>query len=111
MLIRRPPDIAFSEITPERSYLDRRAFIAAAGAAAAALALPTAVRAAAKQGRDDRLTPLEDVTTYNNYYEFGTGKDDPARNATAFRPRPWTVEVAGECARAVMLARENSRRP
>ena len=113
MLIRRASDIQSSEITPERVYLDRRAFIAAAGAAAGAFAVGLAVpdvasalvrggagRAAGRAQRDDRLTPYEDVTTYNNYYEFGTGKDDPARNATAFRPRPWTVEVAGECARA-----------
>ena len=108
MLIRRASDIASSEITPERTYLDRRAFIAAAGAAAAAFAVPDvasalvrggAGRAARRAQREDKLTPFEDVTTYNNYYEFGTGKDDPARLARDFQPRPWTVEVGGEVAR------------
>ena len=108
MLIRRPSDIAPSEITPERVYLCRRAFIAAAGVAAAAFAVPDvasalvrggAGRAARRAQREDKLTPFEDVTTYNNYYEFGTGKDDPARLARDFQPRPWTVEVGGEVAR------------
>jgi methionine sulfoxide reductase catalytic subunit len=108
VLIRRPMDIASSEITPERVYLDRRAFIAAAGAAAFALAAPEAASALVGGGarrtsggaqREDKLTPYEDVTTFNNYYEFGTGKDDPARQARDFRPRPWTVEVGGEVAR------------
>jgi sulfoxide reductase catalytic subunit YedY len=45
---------------------------------------------------DDELTPYEDVTTYNNFYEFGTGKDDPAKQAGDFRTRPWTVTVEGE---------------
>ena len=108
MLIRRPSDIPSSEITPERVYLDRRAFIAAAGAAAAAFAVPDvasalvrggAGRAVGRAQREDKLTPYEDVTTYNNYYEFGTGKDEPARLARDFQPRPWTVEVGGEVAR------------
>jgi methionine sulfoxide reductase catalytic subunit len=112
MLIRRANDIPSSEITPERTYLDRRAFIAAAGTAAGVAALALAVpdvasalvpggagRAAGRAQRADKLTPFEDVSTYNNYYEFGTGKDDPARLARDFQPRPWTVEVAGEVAR------------
>ncbi len=102
MLIRRPPDIASRDITPERAYLGRRAFIAAAGVAAGSIALPgfaCAEPRAERPAQDDRLTPIEDVTGYNNYYEFGTGKDDPARTAGGFRARPWTVEVAGEVAR------------
>ncbi len=104
MLIGRAPDIPSSEITPERLYLGRREFIAAAGLAAASLAVPAAARAVVsaagrRSAADDKLTPYEDVTTYNNYYEFGTGKDEPARNARGFQPRPWTVEVAGEVAR------------
>jgi sulfoxide reductase catalytic subunit YedY len=104
VLIGRAPDIPSSEITPERLYLGRREFIAAAGLAAASLAAPAAARALVsaagrRSAADDKLTPYEDVTTYNNYYEFGTGKDEPARNARGFQPRPWTVEVAGEVAR------------
>ena len=47
----------------------------------------------------DKLTPHVHVTGYNNYYEFGTGKEDPARNAQFLKPRPWTVSVEGECAK------------
>jgi len=107
VLIRRPPDIKASEITPEAFYLRRREFIAAAGAAVAFAVLPRSVwglpdtwrPASGIRQREDKLTPVEDVTTYNNYYEFGTGKDDPARNAGNFRTRPWTVEIGGEVAR------------
>jgi sulfoxide reductase catalytic subunit YedY len=100
MLIRRPADIPASEITDESLYWKRREFLKAAGFGMVALGgwiPPSAPRYA---GRDDeKLTPYEDVTGYNNYYEFGTGKDDPARNATKFRTRPWKVEVAGEVKR------------
>jgi sulfoxide reductase catalytic subunit YedY len=103
MLIRRPGDIPPSEITPESLYLGRRAFIAAAGVAAGSILAPglmeAETRPARRQGQDDALTPVEDVTGYNNFYEFGTGKDDPAANAHTLRPRPWAVEVAGEVAR------------
>ncbi len=48
---------------------------------------------------DEPLTPYEDVTSYNNFYEFGTDKADPARNAHTLRPRPWSIAVEGEVAR------------
>ena len=103
MLIGHAPDIPSSEITPERLYLGRREFLAAAGVAAAGLALPGAARAlvgraAGVRSQGEKQTPYEQVTTYNNYYEFGTGKDEPAVNARDFRPRPWMVEVGGEVA-------------
>jgi sulfoxide reductase catalytic subunit YedY len=104
VFIRRPPDVKSSEITPYSQYLTRREFVAATGLAAGSLAFPSL--AAALQGgqqREDRLTPYEDVTGYNNFYEFGTGKDDPAANAHTLRPRPWTVEIAGEVARPMRL--------
>ena len=84
MLIRRPDDIATSEITDERVYESRRRFLAQAGLAAATMAgatlLPARVWAAGlRVGRQaDDLTPLKDVISYNNFYEFGTGKEDPA---------------------------------
>ena len=98
MLIRRPSDIPSREITPEPLYWTRREFMRAAGlGVAAGVALPSLLRGeAAPPSDDDKLTPYKDVTTYNNYYEFGTEKDDPWRNATAFRTRPWTVRVEGE---------------
>ncbi|MGH7645299.1 MAG: protein-methionine-sulfoxide reductase catalytic subunit MsrP, partial [Gemmatimonadales bacterium] len=112
MLIRRSPDILSSEITPESVYLDRRRFIAAATAAAAGLALPRLAHALESGGaEDDALTPYKDVTTYNNYYEFGTDKEDPSRNATAFRARPWTVEIAGEVARPARYDLDDLLRP
>jgi sulfoxide reductase catalytic subunit YedY len=94
VLIRRPADIKSSEITPEELFWSRREFIAAAGGAA--LATVAGVRLGAAQAPDEKLTPFEAVTTYNNFYEFGTDKDDPSRNAHTLKPRPWTVTVEGE---------------
>jgi sulfoxide reductase catalytic subunit YedY len=100
MLIKRPSDIPSSEITPESVYLDRRNFIGrlSAGAIAAVAggaSLVAAGDAQAESRQSDKLTPFEDVTGYNNFYEFGTGKEDPAQNAKGFRPRPWTVTIDG----------------
>ncbi len=105
MLIRGAADIPSREITDEALYRDRRAFIRrAAGIAAAGLVAPSLL-AACDRGRstaadspasDDPLTPFEDVTTYNNFYEFGTGKGDPAKHAGSLRVRPWTVTIEGE---------------
>ncbi|MSR19414.1 MAG: protein-methionine-sulfoxide reductase catalytic subunit MsrP [Gemmatimonadetes bacterium] len=111
MIIRRPTDIASSEITPESVYLNRRTFIAAAGVGAAALAAaPAGLRAlgsddpqevpARFQGMrselNESLNSYRDITAYNNFYEFGTGKGDPSDNAGDFKPRPWTVSISGE---------------
>jgi len=111
MLIRRSPwypRFTSSEITPPAAYLNRRAFIA--GAAALALGPPGASAATSpvpapgaplKAARNPAFslteppTKFEHVTTYNNFYEFGVEKDDPARLAQTLRPRPWTVEVTG----------------
>jgi sulfoxide reductase catalytic subunit YedY len=125
MIIRRPPDIPSSEITPERAYLDRRSFLrtASAGVAAGALGAACAgddARAAidgegVTQGggkrKPDELTPYEDVTGYNNYYEFGTGKEDPARNSKGFKPLPWTVAVEGLVKRPASYALEDFLKP
>ena len=100
MLIRPAPEIRSSEITPERDYLNRREFMAAAGLIVGTGVLeassPWGSRLAGMGRREDELTPYEDVTSYNNFYEFGTGKDDPAKTAGEFRTRPWTVKVEGE---------------
>jgi sulfoxide reductase catalytic subunit YedY len=100
MLINRPPDIPTSEITDESRYATRREFLLAAGFGAAAVGglLPFSRSALLRGARrdDDELTPYDDVAGYNNFYEFGTGKDDPARNAGTLRTSPWKVEIAGE---------------
>ena len=109
MLIKCASDISSSEITSEKLYNNRREFIKAAtavlGIASAGSILsacaPGVVGAAPEpqaKGKYDtveKLTPLQDVTMFNNYYEFGTGKDDPAKNSKNFKPKPWTVKVDG----------------
>jgi sulfoxide reductase catalytic subunit YedY len=115
MIIRRPPDIPSSEITPEHVYVNRRAFIkAAVTAGTAGMAMGPAVLAGAEPAQsqeiperfarlrselDEPLNTYEAVTTYNNFYEFGTSKDDPHRNSGDFRPRPWKVRIGGEVAK------------
>ncbi|UCF20807.1 MAG: protein-methionine-sulfoxide reductase catalytic subunit MsrP [Gemmatimonadota bacterium] len=111
MLIRRAPEIKESEVTDERLYVDRRRFIRTAAGAGAGLGLASAFapllacegdagdRAGSASDQEEELTPFEDVTTYNNFYEFGTDKSDPARNAHTLRTRPWTVTVEGECSK------------
>jgi sulfoxide reductase catalytic subunit YedY len=109
MIIRRRPEIPSSEITPEDVFVNRRKFIrqAAAGAAMMAVA-PAALAAGAKRVRaqepgfenltselGERVNSFEDITTYNNFFEFGSGKEDPHRYSGNFRPRPWTVRVDG----------------
>ena len=109
MLIQRPSQIRPSEITSEGHYLSRRDFIrAGAIAGGSALALPAlggSVPAAHREqipglvqsefSTDEAPNSYEDVTTYNNYYEFGTGKADPYRYSQDFETRPWTVTVDG----------------
>ncbi|MEA3245943.1 MAG: protein-methionine-sulfoxide reductase catalytic subunit MsrP [Gemmatimonadota bacterium] len=109
MLIRRAPDLKSSEITSERLYWTRREWIAAAGVAGVAALAPASLACAAPaeggQGQNlgtpyglqsnDKPTPYEDVTNYNNFYEFGLDKADPAQNAKGFKPLPWTVRVDG----------------
>ncbi len=113
MLIKRPSDLVASEITPRAVFEDRRRFLVNAGlglAAGAALwhGLPGQARAAAAKlgplvdspfSTSEAQTPYKSVTSYNNYYEFGTDKEDPVRNAAKLSVRPWTVRVEGLAAR------------
>jgi len=95
-------DVKYSDITPEKIYRNRRAFmkdsalIGAGIAATATLGLPGPAARAAPQ---DNPTPYKAVTGYNNFYEFGTAKEDPARNAHSLRTNPWTVTVDGHVAK------------
>lgn len=122
-LIRRP-DIPATDITPQAVWLDRRRFLGGAAAGAAALAsggllaplsahantAPREKIAGVKKSAwtvAEPLTPYKDVTTYNNYYEFGTDKADPAENAHTLKTRPWTVRIEGECAKPATFGIED----
>lgn len=114
MLIAKPSDIMSSEITPQSLYLNRRRFLAGAGAlgiAGAAVARPA--RAAeltttpSPFSTDEAKTPLKFVAGYNNYYEFGTSKDDPARTAGSLKTDNWTIKIDGECAKPGTVALED----
>ncbi len=97
----RPPHISPSEITPKDIYLSRRSFIGAAAAAGFGLGAGGDAFAAALSTvpgpykLNEKLTPKEAVTTYNNFYEFGVNKEDPSQNSGAFKPTPWSVKVEG----------------
>jgi sulfoxide reductase catalytic subunit YedY len=106
MLIRRPSDIAASEITPREVYLHRREFLAGAAAIGLgglsavlsidrALAVPMQAAKSPLSTTDEPLTPRKDIMSYNNFYEFGTSKDDPAKNAHTLKVRPWTIKIDG----------------
>jgi len=121
MLIKKANDIKTSEITDPAHYARRREFIKTAAALGAAAVVPgvgSAMSASTETaapvqptwprvpmegvvetsyGEGLVLTEYEYITGYNNFYEFGTGKGDPARNAHTLRTRPWTVVVDGEC--------------
>jgi sulfoxide reductase catalytic subunit YedY len=103
MLIRKPADLRHSDVTPKQFYLNRRRFLAAGSAIAGAWALPTTAGATMKLNNvtksaytvNEKITSLADITSYNNYYEFGTDKADPSRYANTLRPSPWQVVVDG----------------
>jgi sulfoxide reductase catalytic subunit YedY len=111
MVIRKSSEVASSEITPKPVYLNRRNFMTGSVAlAAAALGghklyrafVPEAAQAGSKlqyqksgYSASEKLTPLNDVTHYNNFYEFSTDKDGPAKLAGSFQPLPWSVSVEG----------------
>jgi sulfoxide reductase catalytic subunit YedY len=104
MHILKPSDIPPSEITPETIYRGRREFFRGTGALALAGMLTSGgTRAALSPYRKSPLVKgvapntWEEITTYNNFYEFGTDKSAPAKHAHTLKPRPWTVRVEGEC--------------
>ena len=123
MLIRRPADIRPSEITPPEVYAERRRFLAGALAMAGGALLapaagagtPTGTALAARRNVAFSTTEApnswDDVTGYNNYYEFGTDKADPAANAGHLRVTPWTVTGGGECELKGRYALEDLIRP
>ena len=114
MLIRKEGDLSYADVTPKSVYIHRRQILRAMGVAGAIivggkvlsrLAYPPAeVKAGTKLNvtvkspfsTTERMNTFDDVTHYNNFYEFGTDKSDPSRNAGKFRTSPWTVSVEGE---------------
>ena len=123
MLLKKDPDIPSSEITDERWYLRRREFIRLAGGAAiAAVAAPVLACSDEPVGAvapadgmfgapnlpltgykekavtvDEKLNTFEEITGYNNFYEFGTEKDDPKRYSGSLKTSPWTIKIDGLC--------------
>jgi len=105
-------NLRYSDITPKDVYLNRRRFLAAGAASLGALAAPFSARATTKLDGvrksaynvgKEALTPQNIVTSYNNFYEFGTGKDEPAKLARNFKTSPWTVHIEGEVAKPKTL--------
>ncbi|PWU28806.1 protein-methionine-sulfoxide reductase catalytic subunit MsrP [Pseudomonas sp. RW407] len=140
MLIRiaRPSDCHESEVTPEALYLSRRRFLAASAAGAALASLPAMGQADPSRYADvdaaastpgwfneklptvqwdavtvqgESITPFKDATTYNNFYEFGPDKGDPAANAGALKTEPWSVVIDGEVAKPGKYALEDFIKP
>ncbi len=129
MLIKKTSDITGSDITDYNTYLERRQFLRGASTSALAagvagimsgLFLPgTPAHAGEKLegvhksplSTDEALTPYKDVTQYNNFYEFGTDKSDPAKLAKDFRSTPWSVAVEGEINKPATYHLEDLLRP
>jgi sulfoxide reductase catalytic subunit YedY len=120
------PRIRPSEITPETVYHSRREFLAKlAGVGTAAIATPTIAQDVMnvtlverleyqrnpRYSTSEKANAYAEITGYNNFYEFGTDKEDPAANAHRLRPRPWSVMVDGECEKPGKLALEDLLRP
>ena len=137
MLIKARPPIPSSEITEERTYLRRREFIRIAGGgafgAAASVLLPACGGDALEAGAgieplaaaqsplanvkpkvvatDEKLNTFEEITSYNNFYEFGTDKDDPKRHAGRMKTSPWIVKIDGHCSKPADYHLEDLIRP
>jgi len=101
MLIRQAPDLTDNDVTDQGLYLKRRTLMT--GLAGVGLAGLAAGEARADLSftkgfsTTEKATPKEDITTYNNFYEFGVDKGDPAEKSGKFKPRPWTVRIDGAC--------------
>ena len=125
MLIKKPADIRPSEITSRDNYLNRRKFMQAAAFAGGSLVggdaltaiIPDEKRAKlagivpSKYSTDEAPNSFMDVTSYNNFYEFGVRKEDPYRNSQSFKPRPWSVEVSGNAEITGSFALEDFVKP
>jgi sulfoxide reductase catalytic subunit YedY len=132
MLIRQGPGVRSSEITDEQLYLRRRDFIRLASGAAIAAASPivtvcgNGTLAAGAEGSpqtelsgikpnvvttDEKKNSVAEITSYNNFFEFGTGKDDPARYAGRLKTSPWKVKMDGHCVKPAEYLLEDLIKP
>lgn len=103
MLIRKPDLIRSSEITPKDVYVNRRRLLGMGALGLLGSRLDAAKLEGVKKNSayvvDEKINRFEEITGYNNFYEFGTNKDDPAKNAGNFKTNPWQVKVEGLCAK------------
>ena len=125
MLIKKTNDIKPSEITSETNYLNRRSFIKAGSIAGGSLISDATFGAIIPRSQTSTLSNVkkslfstseskntfEEITTYNNFYEFGTGKSDPFLNAKEFKPRPWKIEVSGHTKKNGVIDFDEFMRP
>ncbi|MGH6833833.1 MAG: protein-methionine-sulfoxide reductase catalytic subunit MsrP, partial [Methyloceanibacter sp.] len=117
MLIRPLSDIRPSEITPKDVYFNRRQFLALAAGVTLGAAAPRRVRADVLSfvkgpfSTDETPTSREDITNYNNFYEFGVDKTDPAANAHQLTTKPWSVKIDGLVARPADYILEDLVKP
>lgn len=98
----------YSEITPEKVYNKRRKFIKSVGLGLGSLTLGSIslLNNAHSLESNSELTSYKDITTYNNYYEFGTGKGDPYKNSQEFKIKPWNISIEGEVESPITLSTE-----
>jgi sulfoxide reductase catalytic subunit YedY len=97
--------IKYSEVTPEKIYNNRRSFIKSLGLGAGSIALTTLpLINNANSANDLKLTSYKDITTYNNYYEFGTAKGDPYKNSQNFITNPWNITIEGEVEKPIQIS-------
>ena len=106
MLIRKSAQLHYSDVTPRPIYLNRRRFLTAGSMALGALGALRAATTGSKLNAiksplstSEQPTPLEAITHYNNFYEFGTDKEDPSKNAYKLRTSPWSVKIEGAVAK------------
>ena len=112
MLIKKSPDIRENEVTDHKTYLSRRDFIkSGAGISLLGLGLSPTAQAKAYSLDGDTATSYKNITTYNNFYEFGTGKEDPSENAHSLQTSPWSIAVDGECEKSGSYTLEDILKP
>ena len=97
----------YSQITPEKVYNNRRTFLKSLGYGLSSFALSSiAFQNAFSNINKNKITSFEDITTYNNYYEFGTSKSDPYIRSQNFKTKPWNIRIEGEVEKPLELSIE-----